>query len=294
MIVINRLRGSVLLALIMAFVSPCLATTQSSIIQKKLSSLEASSGGRIGLFAINTGDNTRIQYRAKERFPMCSTSKVMTVSAVLKKSSDNTLLQRKIAYKTEDVRASGYAPITKDHVTDGMTMGELCKAAITQSDNMAMNLLIKELGGPAVITSFAHSIGDNKFRLVRYEPELNSAIPGDWRDTTTPMAMAESLKQLLLGDALRLSQQEKLIAWLKSNVTGNTRIRAGVPEGWLVGDKTGTGRYGTTNDIGIIWPPNGSPIVVALYFTQNKEDALPRDDMIASVTRILINSLNVA
>ncbi len=291
----NVLRCSIFLAIMVALLNTCLASVQQIIpgaIQKKLADLEASSGGRIGLFVINTGDNTRIQYHAKERFPMCSTSKVMAVSAILKRSTkDKHLLQHKIAYTRNDIDLSGYAPITKNHIIDGLAISELCEAAITQSDNTAMNLLMKKLGGPEAVTSFAHSIGDNKFRLDRYEPELNSAIPGDLRDTTTPKAMAESLNKLAFGKALEPTQQNQLLAWLKGNTTGSARMRAGVPEGWLVGDKTGTGNYGTTNDIGIIWPQNASPIVVAIYFTQNKKDATPRDDVIASVIRILINSL---
>jgi len=294
----NTLRCSLFLAIIAALVNICYASAQQkmpSAIQKKLADLEVSSGGRIGLFLINTGDNTHLQYHAKERFPMCSTSKVMAVSAILKQSTkDRHLLQHKLAYTKKDVELSGYAPITKNHINDGLAISELCEAAITRSDNTAMNLLMKKLGGPEAVTSFAYSIGDNKFRLDRYEPELNSAIPGDLRDTTTPEAMTESLNKLAFGEALELTQQHKLLAWLKSNTTGSARIRAGVPKGWLVGDKTGTGSYGTTNDIGIIWPPKGSPIVVAIYFTQNKKDAAPRDDVIASVTRILIHSLKVA
>lgn len=294
----SALKCSIFLAIMLAFVSTCLADAQqikATAIQKKLAALEAFSGGRIGLYAINTGDNTRLQYHATERFPMCSTSKVMTVSAILEQSTkDDHLLQFKVAYTKKDVESSGYAPITKNHVIEGMLISELCKAAITQSDSTAMNLLMKKLGGPEAVTSFSRSIGDNNFRLDRYEPDLNSAIPGDLRDTTTPKAMTESLNKLVFGDALELSQQNQLLAWLKGNTTGSARIRAGVPKGWLVGDKTGTGSYGTTNDIGIIWPPQGSPIVVSIYFTQNKKDASPRDDVIASVTRILINSLKVA
>ena len=273
--------------------TPVFASTQSVkpvSIQEKLAELEASSGGRLGVSAINTGNNQRIQYRAEERFPFCSTSKVMVVSAILKQSMTNShLLQQKITYTQKDIDSSGYAPMTKSHVADGMTIGELCAAAITHTDNTAMNLLIKKLGGPETVTAFAHSIGDHTFRLDRWEPELNSAIPGDLRDTSTPAAMEKSLQQLVLGDALGLSQREQLRSWLKSSTTGNSRIRAGVPKGWLVGDKTGSGKYGTTNDIGIIWPPQCSPIVVAIYFTKNQKDAALRDDVIASATHMLMN-----
>ena len=283
-----------LLSLIV-FVNTSFASTQQinlAAIQKKLANIEVSSGARIGLFAINTADNTIIQYRAKERFPMCSTSKVMCVSAILNKIMTNSdLLQQKIQYTKKEVDSSGYAPMTKNHIADGMTIAELCNASITHSDNMAMNLLLNNLGGPNAVTRFARSIGDKKYRLDRYGPDLNSAIPGDLRDTTTPEAMANALYKLVLGDVLASSQREQLQLWLKNNTTGKDRIRAGVPKGWVVGDKTGTGDYGTTNDIGILWPPKKSPIIVVIYVTQSKKDAVPRADIIASVTQILVRSL---
>ena len=129
------------------------------------------------------------------------------------------------------------------------------------------------------------------YRLDRIEPELNTAIPGDLRDTTTPAAMGYSLQGLVLGDVLHFSQRQQLLSWLKNNKTGDARIRAGVPRGWLVGDKTGTGSYGTTNDIAIIWPPKQAPIIVVIYFTQHEKNAEPRDDIIASVTRLLLGAV---
>ena len=295
MIYKNALKGLMSLLSQIVFISTCFASTQQinlTAIQKKLANIEVASGARIGLFAINTADNSIYQYRGNERFPMCSTSKVMCVSAILKKSMTNSdLLQQKIRYTKQEVDSSGYAPITKDHIADGMTIAELCNASITQSDNLAMNLLLKNVGGPQAVTRFARSIGDKKYRLDRYEPDLNSAIPGDLRDTTTPEAMANALYKLVLGDVLASSQREQLQLWLKNNTTGKDRIRAGVPKGWVVGDKTGTGDYGTTNDIGILWPPKKSPIIVVIYVTQSKKDAVPRADIIASVTQILVRSL---
>ena len=292
----NLLRRLLLpLTILVSFVTTCATFAGTEhinpiSIQKKLAELEASSGGRIGFSAINTANNTHLQYHAQERFPFCSTCKLIGVSAILKQSmTDSHLLQQKVTYKKQDLVT--YSPITEKHLADGMTISELCAAAML-SDNTAINLLIKKLGGPEAVTAFAHSIGDNAFRLDRIEPELNSAIPGDLRDTSTPAAMTKSVQRLALGNSLATPQRELLQAWLKSNTTGGSRIRAGVPKGWVVGDKTGTCDYGTTNDIGIIWPPKSPPIVVAIYFTQNKKEAAPRDDIIASVTRILIDVLN--
>jgi beta-lactamase class A len=227
------------------------AQPQTSI-QQKLAALEASSGGRLGIYAINTMNNESIQYRAEERFPFCSTFKMMGVAAILKQSMTNKhLLQQKIKYGKEDIDIV-WSPITdtEKHIADGMTISELAAAAIMYSDDTAINLLVKELGGPEAVNTFAHSIGDNTFRLDRLEPELNTAIPGDVRDTTTPKAMATSLQKLVLGDALALPQREQLRTWLVDNTTGNFRIRAGVPKGWVVGDKTGGGKYyGVTSNL---------------------------------------------
>ena len=289
-------RSSLLLAVMTIFVSVCtpiLAEAkqiQPSSIQKQLAELEASSGGRIGVSATNTANNKHVQYRAHERFPMGCTSKVMGVSAILKKSmTDHSLLQQKMTYTKNDL--TDWAPITQKYLADGMTIGELSAAAISYSDNTAMNLLVKKLGGLQEINAFARSIGNNMFRADNDWPkEAESGGLGNLYDTSTPAAMEKSLQKLTLGNSLGLPQREQLVTWLKNNTTGDARIRAGTPKGWTVGDKTGTGSYyGTTNDIAVIWPPKCAPIVIAIYFTQNKKDAAKRDDVIASATRILLN-----
>jgi len=255
-----------------------------------LAKLEASSGGRLGLAAIDTGSDARLAHRADERFAVCSTFKVIAASATLKRSeSEPELLERRVMYAEQDL--VNYSPITKPHVASGMTVAELCAAAIDYSDNTAGNLLMKILGGPQAVTAFARSIGNDTFRLDRWETELNTAIPGDLRDTSTPASMAHSLRQLALGDALAPRQREQLQAWLRANTTGGKRIRAGVPADWQVGDKTGTGDYGTTNDIGVVWRPSGAPLVIAIYFTQQRQDASPRDDVLATAARIVAGAL---
>ncbi len=276
---------TVMASAIMPYMS-AIASTAS--IKQKLATIEASYDGRIGISAINTANNETIQYRENERFPFCSTSKVMAVAAILKRSMhESNYLQKNIIYKSDDVVT--HSPITEKNIEKGMTISELSEATLTTSDNTAMNLLLKELGGPSAVTKFARSIGDFQYRLDRWEPELNSSIPGDKRDTTTPMAMGKSLKNLILGKTLGTEQRKQLWVWLKNNTTGDTRIRAGVPKGWIVGDKTGGGDYGTTNDIAIIYPPHCKPIVLVVYFTQFKKDATRKDEVIARVTRSVLD-----
>ena len=256
----------------------------------RLAALERASGGRLGVAAWRHGGEGRIVHRADERFPFCSTFKVMLAAAVLKRSeADAGLLDRRIAYTADQLVT--HAPITQRHVGAGMTVSELCAAAIQHSDNTAANLLIARLGGTAAVTAYARSIGDTRFRLDRWETALNTAIPGDPRDTTTPAAMALSLQRVALGDALAPSARERLSTWLRGSTTGAARIRAGFPADWPVGDKTGTGDYGTTNDIAVIWPPEGPPIVLAIYFTQREARARARNDVIASAARIVAEAM---
>ncbi|WP_310607938.1 class A beta-lactamase [Buttiauxella brennerae] len=259
-------------------------------IGKKLAELEKSTGGRLGVVLINTADNSQIVYRGDERFPMCSTSKVMAASAILKQSETQTgLLNQRVEIKKSDL--VNYNPITEKHLDGGMTIAELTDATLRYSDNTAMNKLIAQLGGPAKVTQFARSIGDKTFRLDRTEPTLNTAIPGDERDTTTPAAMAKTLQNLTLDTALAEPQRKQLVEWMKKNTTGGASIRAGLPTTWTVADKTGSGSYGTTNDIAVIWPANQPPVVLVTYFTQPQKEAKSRNDVLAAAAKIVTEGL---
>ena len=265
------------------------AATPASALQ----GLEAAAGGRLGVAAMATGNGKRIAHRGDERFPFCSTVKVMCAAAVLQRSeSAGDLLQRRILYNNKDL--ARYSPITTEHIHDGMTVAELCAAALQYSDNTAFNLLLKLLGGTAALTAYARSIGNASFRLDRWETDLNEASPGDPRDTVTPFAMMDSLRRLALADALPKAQRETLVTWMRGNTTGAKRIRAAVPADWVVADKTGTGEHGTTNDIGIVWPIRMPPVVLCVYFTQGDPRAAPREDVVAAATRIVLGALATA
>ncbi|TDN69746.1 class A beta-lactamase [Paraburkholderia sp. BL10I2N1] len=263
---------------------------QPTSTEAQLATLEKSSGGRLGLFALNTATGEQTRYRADERFPFCSTFKVILAGAILTRSTRVPgFMQQCVNYAQSEL--VHYSPVTAEHVGDGMTVAELCRAAIQYSDNTSANLLMKMLGGPAAVTSFARSIGNSEFRLDRWETELNSVVPGDQRDTSTPAAMARSLQTLALGDTLPPPQRAQLLDWLRGNKMGAKRIGAAVPADWQIGDKTGTGDYGTANDIAVLWPPAREPVVLAIYHTQLAADAKSRDDVIAVAARIVVNAL---
>lgn len=281
-----RQTATIAVSLISLLVSPMLWANTNNTIEEQLSTLEKYSQGRLGVALINTEDNSQITYRGEERFAMASTSKVMAVAAVLKESEKQAgLLDKNITIKKSDLVA--YSPITEKHLVTGMSLAQLSAATLQYSDNTAMNKILDYLGGPAKITQFARSINDVTYRLDRKEPELNTAIHGDPRDTTSPIAMAKSLQALTLGDALGQSQRQQLVTWLKGNTTGDHSIKAGLPKHWIVGDKTGSGDYGTTNDIAVIWPKNHAPLILVVYFTQQEQDAKYRKDIIVKATEIV-------
>ncbi|WP_343945107.1 class A beta-lactamase [Pseudonocardia zijingensis] len=235
-----------------------------------LPELEQRFDARLGVYAVDTGSGRELAYRADERFAMCSVFKGLAAAAVLQRTPPE-YLDRLVRYTEADLIDP--SPIAAQHVARGMTVRQLCDAAVRYSDNAAGNLLLADVGGPAGVTEFARSLGDRVTRLDRTEPELNTAVPGDERDTTTPRAIAGSFRALVLNDHLDLDDRALFTEWLVSNTTGDKRIRAGVPEGWRVGDKTGTGSYGTANDVAIVWPPDAAPIAVAVLTSRAAKDA---------------------
>jgi beta-lactamase class A len=254
--------------------------------------LEQESGGRLGVAVLDTHTGVRAGHRVDERFPMCSTFKLLAAAAVLARvDAGKEHLDRRIRFEAADVVVN--SAITKERTGgEGMSLAELCEAAMVVSDNTAGNLILAALGGPAALTDYARSLGDTVSRLDRLEPELNEAIPGDPRDTTSPSAMLENVRTLVLGDRLSVTSKEQLTAWLVGNKTGDTRLRAGLPRDWHVGDKTGAGERGTTNDVGIVWPPGRSPFIVSIYLTETFADAGRRNATLAAVGRAVAMGLD--
>jgi len=254
----------------------------------RLPELEQRFDARLGVYALDTGSGRELAHRADERFAMCSVFKALAAAAVLQRTPPEYLEKRVHFTEADFVDPS---PVAERHLADGMTVGELCDAAVRYSDNTAGNLLLADVGGPPGITAFARSLGDEVTRLDRTEPELNTAIPGDERDTTTPRAIAGSFRALVLGDHLDPADRARFTDWLVGNTTGDERIRAGLPAGWRVGDKTGTGSYGTANDVAVVWPPGAAPIVVAVLTSRATEDATRDNALLAEAAAVVAQEL---
>ncbi|MFI7614730.1 class A beta-lactamase [Nonomuraea terrae] len=261
--------------------------------KKELRDLERSLGVRIGAYAIDTATGRTIGHRSGERFALASTFKAMAAAAVLHKArtSEPGLMDKVVTWTAAELKPN--SPITEKHVKDGLTVAQLCHAAITRSDNTAANMLLKQLGGPAGLTRYFRTLKDPISRLDRWETELNDWSPKEKRDTTTPAAIARDLRLVTAGDALPAKDRERLNGWLVANTTGDARIRAGLPASWIVGDKTGTGgTYGTANDIAVAWPKKGAaPVIMAVYTNGRTAGAAAQDKALADTASILARGL---
>jgi beta-lactamase class A len=252
--------------------------------------LERRHGGRLGVAVLDTLGGRRINHRGEQRFAMCSTFKWLAAALVLQRvDRGEEQLGRRVVFERDDLVS--YSPGTEHRTgAPGMTLAELSEAAITLSDNTAGNLLLASFGGPPALTAFARSLGDTATRLDRIEPELNEARPGDPRDTTTPAGMLTSMHAALVGDALTQASRERLVGWLLANTTGGARLRAGLPDDWRVGDKTGTSGTGVSNDVAIAWPPgrgDREPVLVAAYYDGTGLAEEHGDTVLAEVGRIV-------
>lgn len=262
----------------------------SSDFAAAIGRIEGGVGGRLGVAALDLKSNTRLAYRPDELFPLCSTFKLLVAAAVLARvDQGREQLARMVSI--EAARLLPNSPTTARHAGGQLTLAELCEAAITRSDNLAGNLLLEAVDGPAGLTRYLRSIGDSVSRLDRWELELNESLPGDPRDTTSPAAMLADLKALLVADALSPFSRSQLNVWLKANRTGGSRLHAGLPAGWDVGDKTGTGERGSTNDVAIAWPPARPPLLIAAYLTDSAAPVERREAALAAVAKAVVASL---
>jgi beta-lactamase class A len=279
----NRRSFNLLVGMALAGIGRAISAKGFQGFQERCKELETKLGGRLGVSCLDTGNGHLVGYRADERFPMCSTFKWLAAAAVLSRvDAGHEQLDRRIVFGRDELL--DWSPVTKHHADgDGMTLGELCEAAIAESDNPAANLLLKAIGGTEGWNRYLRSIGDDKSRLDRIEPMLNEARPGDVRDTTTPAAMVADLRRLLLGNALSWASKEQLIQWMLATKTSGRRLRSGLPQGWRLADKTGTCNSGTANDVGVLWPPSGAPIVLAVYLTQARVSREEQELAIATV-----------
>jgi beta-lactamase class A len=263
--------------------------SQFTNFEDRLAMLERTSNGRLGVAVVDTSTSERSHYRADARFPMCSTFKFLLAAAVLQRVDRHQETVDRVL-PIPPIPLLSNSPLTESHAGGSMTIGALCQAIITHSDNTAANLLLETIGGPSGVTGFARSIGDTVTRLDRTELSLNEALDGDPRDTTCPTSMLGNLKAVLLDGVLSAASRNRLRQWMEAGVTGPKCLRAGVPPDWRVADKTGSNGSHTRNDIAVMWPPGRPPIIVAAYLTQCPGPESKRDALLANIGKLVADS----
>ncbi|MEU9925027.1 class A beta-lactamase [Streptomyces griseoluteus] len=260
-----------------------------AVPRSELAALEKRYGARLGVYAHNTRTGATVAHRADEPFAMCSTFKAIAAAAVMRDHGGRAALGEVIHYPPADILS--HSEQTKAHQETGMALGDVCAAAIQYSDNTAGNLMLRRIGGPAGLTRFFRSLGDRVSRLDRWETDLNTAVPGDPRDTTTPRALGRTFELLTLGRALSDGDREQLVGWLRGNTTSGKRFGAGLPSGWVLADKTGTGSYATANDLGVAWTGKGTPLLLSVLSTKPAPDAPVDEALIEETARLLAATL---
>ncbi|GAA3641714.1 class A beta-lactamase BlaC [Lentzea roselyniae] len=265
--------------------SPTTTTSAAPVRHDALVELEKKYDARLGVYAAGVGT---IEHRADERFAFCSTFKGLAAAAVLHRNP-MTHLDKVVTYTEADLMKS--SAITKRHVQTGMKLRDLCDAAVRFSDGTAGNLLLRELGGPAELTKYLRELGDDVTRMDRIEPAITEATPGDPRDTATPRSLGTDYQRLVLGNTLDQEKRGFLTDLLERSVTGAKRIRAGVPQGSRVASKTGTGDYGTANDIAVVWQPSREPILIAIMSSRSTADARYDEALIAEAAAYVTKTL---
>ncbi|MFZ1741438.1 MAG: class A beta-lactamase [Pontixanthobacter sp.] len=263
-------RRTVLAGASAAFTAACVpidtSTPGRSTAQLRL--IEVASGGILGAAILDTGSGAIMGNRLDERFAHCSSFKLSLAALAMQRSANGRdAMDTPLAITAEDI--TSYSPVTQERVGQMMTIAELARVSLSQSDNAAANILLRHFGGPEILTAFWRSIGDEVSRLDRYETELNYVPPGELRDTTTPRAMVHTVQTLLYGSALPSAMQQTLREWMVETSTGHKRIRAGLPRSWRAGDKTGTafapGMGSVYVDLAFAEPPQAAPLIITAY-----------------------------
>ena len=255
-----------------------------------IAGIESRLGARIGVFVGDSASGWKWSHRETERFLMASTFKSLLCGAVLEQADRGALtLIETVRVRGEEVH--GHAPVTKDRIGQSMRIDDLCMATLDLSDNGAANLLIDRLGGPGEVTAFLRRIGDATTRLDRKEPELNTFVPGDPRDTTSPAAMAGSWKAMLLGNALSAESRARLTGWMSHGGVTGPLIRVHAPKDWAVSDRSGGGRHHTRNIVAMITPPGHAPYFVSIYLSDTPANWRTRNEAVsqlgAAVVRVI-------
>ncbi|KRG10772.1 class A beta-lactamase [Staphylococcus sp. NAM3COL9] len=264
--------------------------SNGTVSANEFDKIEKDNNTTVGVYGINTENGKKVRHNANERFAFASTFKA-TASGVLLNNYSEKDLNKKITINEADIVE--YSPVTENYIGKQMTLKDLIKASMLQSDNTANNKIMKEIGGVKAFKHELKQLGDNISNPQRLEPELNLYNPNSTADTTTPRAAAEILNTLLTSSQISDGNLDLLKQVMIENETGDSLIKAGAADNYIVGDKSGQGlTYATRNDLAFIYPnKHKKPIILAIYTKQDDKDGQPDDKVIADAAKEAIAQL---
>ena len=266
--------------------------TSASTLNESITSIEQRISGRIGVSVIDSHNQQQWHYNGNERFPMMSTFKTLACAKMLQ-DSDATILDRNKIAPIESDSLITWSPVTKDLVGGTITIEKACEATMLTSDNTAANIVLQHIGGPTGVTQFLRSIGDEVTQLDRIEPELNQAIAGDVRDTTTPNAMNKTLQRILFEDVLTKDSKEQLKEWMKGNTVSDSLLRSVLPQAWSIADRSGAGAHGSRGITAVIWTKKREPLFISIYLTQTELSMSERNLIITEIGKNIFEEYSV-
>lgn len=266
------------------------ASDSPNALLDTIKQVEADLKGKVGVAVLDVSTQDTSHYNGHSRFPMMSTFKILACAKLLA-DIDNKSQSFDTAVIIDGASLITYSPITENHINQTFTLEQACTATMETSDNTAANIVLSAIGGPKTLTQFMQSIGDHTTRLDRIEPELNQALVGDPRDTTTPIAMVNSLDTLLFGTVLTDSSKQQLKQWMTDNKVAGSLLRSVLPDGWVIADRSGAGGHGSRGITAIIWPNNGSPKIISIYITQSTATMEERNQAIATIGKTIFSEI---
>jgi len=257
-------------------------SVHANTILKKITEQERHLGARIGVSIYDIAANDSWSYNGNDRFPLMSTFKVLACAKLLVDVEKGLQSFDTSTVITTDSLIN-WSPITKNLVGKKMSLKQACSAAMIMSDNTATNIVLTGIKGPKALTQFMRSIGDDITRLDRIEPDLNEALDGDKRDTTTPNAMVKSLHTILFGDVLSQSSKTQLKQWMIDNKVTGSLLRSVLPKQWSIADRSGSGGFGSRGITAAVWSDKRTPIILSIYLTQTEASFVDRNKAIAAI-----------
>ena len=274
----------------------CAALTGSAQTSSLRATLDSIAGGihaKVGVAVYGIESPDTLTVGGGGRYPMQSVFKFPLAVAVLHAVDQGKLsLGQKVHIRKKDLLPNTWSPLRQKYPGGNVdvTLDEIIRSTVAQSDNNGCDLLFRMMGGPAAVNRYIHSLGVTDIAIVNTEAEMHRDDRAQYRNWCAPGAMALLLKKFYRGEVLAHATTAYLREVMEGTTTGPRRIKGLLPEGTVVAHKTGSsGVYGdivpATNDVGVITLPDGRHLALVVFVTDAHEPEVTCEDAIGRVAR---------